>query len=70
MEYKTNKDFYLNLDEFGRINYITNFIRFNVPKDWDLDAPLYQRKIKEAFQTYLGLPYISDEMVESIISNE
>lgn len=68
MEYKTNKDFYMSLDEFGRINYITNFIRFKAPEGWDLEVPLYQRKIKEMFQAYLDLPYISDEIIECLVT--
>ena len=66
---KTNRDFYKSLDEFGQIVYITNWVR-NLPAGWDVHTRLGQDKTKKAFQDYLNLPYISDEMVESVINNE
>ena len=69
MEYKTNKDFYKSLDEFGQIVYITNWVR-NLPVNWDVHTRLGQDKTKKAFQDYLNLPYISEELVDSIVNNE
>ncbi len=67
MEYKTNRDFYLSLDEFSRTVYITNFIRFKVPQNLDVYSRLGQEKAKKAFESYLELPYIEPELVETII---
>lgn len=69
MEYRTNKDFYKSLDEFGQIVYITNWVR-NLPAGWDTYTRLGQDKTKKAFQDYLNLPYISDEIVECLITED
>ena len=61
--YKTNRDFYLSLDEFGRTVYITNFIRFKVPQNLDVYSRVGQEKAKKAFEEYLKLPYIDPELV-------
>lgn len=68
MKYKTNKDFYKSLDEFGQIVYITNWVR-NLPVGWDTHTRLGQDKTKKAFQDYLNLPYISEELVDSLVNN-
>lgn len=66
---ETNRDFYKSLDEFGQIVYITNWVR-NLPAGWDVHTRLGQDKTKKAFQDYLNLPYISEELVDSIVNNE
>jgi hypothetical protein len=67
-EYKTNGDFYWSLDEFGRTVYITNFVR-NYNGTVDVYSRLGQEKIKKDFKAHLGLPYISEELVDSLVNN-
>jgi hypothetical protein len=66
-KYRTNRDYYLSLDEFDRVVYITNFIRFHVPQNLDVYSRVGQEKAKKAFEDHLKLPYIEPELVESII---
>lgn len=68
-EYRTNRDFYNSLDEFERTVYIVNFVRNYSNPLVDIYSRLGQDKVKKAFQTHLDLPYISEDLVSSIINN-
>lgn len=55
-KYKTNKDFYLSLDEFGRTVYITNFVR-NYSGLTDVYSQMGMERIKKDFKLHLEQPY-------------
>ena len=67
---KTYRDIYNMLDEFGKITYITDFVR-NISGNIDVYSKSGQEVVKKRFEEHLNQPYISlKEMERKYIGSE
>ena len=67
---KTYRDVYNLLDEFGKITYITDFVR-NISGNIDVYSKSGQEVVKKRFEEHLNQPYTSlKEMERKYINSE
>lgn len=67
---KTYRDVYDQLDEFGKIRYITDFVR-SLSGNVDVYSKSGQDIAKKRFEEHLNQPYVSlKEMERNYINSE